>query len=469
MPKEQELTLKAAAKGFDRTAKDVDKVTEAEAKLKEETKQLVESQKQVAEATLQATEAQEKYTGSLREAGAGLAKIVLSAGGVSFAFRRLGRVLLAGRAIKATVYGITQIILLLKEEIQWRERIVQVMKRQARAQDDLSQKRQGSRAMLAEIAGRRAFGGFESPTVEREVQAKKEAAAAQYTRLSVESLNLAFGTYGDIEGLTRQQLTRAAMLAQFDELHPDDQRSKAAKKRYLERRLKQFSERFETYERTETLAGFGHGRKEFRPAGGTERAQEIWKQLQAGAGAKAELEAEVRKFFGRGKTEEEIAELLKLLQSYRGAPPFQMAPPKRGYEPQAEYDLPYGTGYWGQFKEKLGLWKSKARMPTTEANEIRLFVYNIATAAGRGGPKPPPFKRMEWEYEDYAWGRGRYAWGEPGFMEGSGRGPVTPPTVVNTYNTYNNQNQKHVHRGAGGPQHRITNGVARGRWIEGQF
>lgn len=87
-----------------------------------------------------------------------------------------------------------------------------------RAHDELAATQAAQRMTLETISGWREFGGFEAADTSRYVQARAANAAMQFTQLLPEDINLAFGTFGDIEGFSHRDLVELAILAHLHKL-----------------------------------------------------------------------------------------------------------------------------------------------------------------------------------------------------------------------------------------------------------
>ena len=227
-----------------------------------------------------------EVAGVVRDVTAGVAGMVLTVRGLSKAMRATK---VAWRVLPSAMMIVRsgrRIISILKQEIAMRLRLVEVMKIQGKAQDELLRTQLSQQQRLQDVAGRRRIGGFESVEAAHWAQAMATRAKEQFTRLSPEAIDVAFGTFGDIEGLTQRQLTDMAILAQEDKLQDlDTDWSRNVLKRYLENKQRRQRETIEKFARVETRLGAGMGRGEYRTGQPTVRAQRAAMEIQAGAGA----------------------------------------------------------------------------------------------------------------------------------------------------------------------------------------
>lgn len=106
-------------------------------------------------------------------------------------------------------------------EIKERKRISEIHKARGRADDARWVKQLAQRQTLQDIAGWRDIGGFETSHVARKVQARAANAAMRYPSLLPEEINLAFGIFGDLDGISYDELVHLAIAAHLEELEID--------------------------------------------------------------------------------------------------------------------------------------------------------------------------------------------------------------------------------------------------------
>lgn len=330
----QKFTSEVVVEGADQAAKDFAKVVAAQAKLADETERTARAYDEAAENALelaaserileqQARSLQDETEGlsgrfrkaerRWRDAGGAASSIAWGLAKVVVAIRSTVAALRLLPAIGAVVQGGMAIVQVLRDEIAARERLAEVIKLQSRAHDELRTGQIQQQETLERRAGQRSVGGFDTDTARR-VQAAAAGAQKQFTQLQPQDIDAAFGIFGDIEGLSQKDLTDLAIIAGFGELKVDLKRSRAALKARADTLLRRFREsgRITTFAQRETVQGEGVGAAEFRPAGPTERAQEVAEQAATAGGPKAQLREHLRKVLPPGTDIERAVKLLEL-------------------------------------------------------------------------------------------------------------------------------------------------------------
>ncbi len=379
MPGEKKLRITATAEGFEKVASKIDRVTEAEGRLAQQT----EESGKVSETVAKQRRKLDDALGTVGSITVVFTKLALVIRKTFFALRlfaSIGAILSAMRAIRQAV----------KEEIAERERLIAVMKIQGAVQDELKNRAQKQKDVLERIAGRRREGGFGTADIARGVQAGAARAAEQFTQLEPQDINLAFGTFGDIEGLSQKNLTDLAAVASFGQLKPEEGMDPAALKRYADYLLKRFRERIDKFARVETVQGQGLGRPEFAPAGPTEQAQAAAEEMRTPDGGAAVFAKRLAALMSAGADLEQALMLAKRFGSaeelekhvlglggrafgVEGATtlnPFRTLSKSLKAVPEVEIALPDQPGFVNQLLDRLGLTKEYVTLKKSEYEEL---------------------------------------------------------------------------------------------------
>lgn len=403
--------------GFDDTAQKADNLSESIGQVKEQTEGVSQASQ----------EGGAGWGGWAAQLAVGVAKLGMALRAASRAFKMLP---VAG----AVVHGILSIRSALKAEIAERLRLIEVMKIQGRVLDELRDKQLDQKATLEQIASRRGVGGFENEDVARRVQVGAARAKAQYPQLSEANINRAFGTFGDVPGLSQEQLTRLAEADYFTKLKVDiGVRSyDSLRRQAMVRNLTPLEARgeFAKFERTETVQGPGLGRGEFRTGQPTEAAQRALEELRAREGNEAELRRQLEEILPPEADIDRAVRLGKLFGSKEALEKHKVGFTNalrplttmlnRLLHGRVELMLPDQPGFGSQLAETLG---------TTLTYE----------------------KMRPEEYENLVRALGQIE------REGTPRQRTGPPVIVNSVTNYN-QNQRHTFPSARAQQEAISNG-----------
>ena len=273
----QDLKLRARAEGFEAAAKKVGELTDAEALLEKQTKQVGEAAAKVAGQIDEMADARDRLdeqTDGLDQSSKRGEKSWKDTAGVlglvSAALLKLGTALRSTifllklfAAVGAVLKGMAAVRQALRDDIEERLRLIEVMKIQGKAADELQQRTLSQKDTIERIASGRRQGGFKTPDAARAAQVGARRAREQFSQLTEADVNQAFGLFAD-QGFSQDELTNLAIIESFGELNVGADLPEAVQKRLARRRLRRLQGRVDTFASRETLQGQGRGRGEFR-------------------------------------------------------------------------------------------------------------------------------------------------------------------------------------------------------------
>lgn len=161
-------------------------------------------------------------------------------------------------AVGLMVISVAVIMNVEYQEFEARGRIDRRMRAQSRLLDELRARQIAQQRALERRADLRRIGGFDADTARR-AQAGAQRAQDRYSQLQPQDIEAAFAIFGDIEGLSHEDLTRLAIIASFGELNVDLNRSRPDLKERADTLLRRFQERTTIFITRETLQGEGVG------------------------------------------------------------------------------------------------------------------------------------------------------------------------------------------------------------------
>ncbi len=167
----------------------------------------------------------------------------------------------------AIIAGLREIGKVLRDEIAARLRLTEVIREQSRAREKEVNEQLRQKEAVERVAGRRRIGGFATAEIATEVQVRATTAQKQFTQLRPGDINQAFDTFGDVEGLSQQDLIDLSIIAGFGELEMDPRRSRKALKQRADKLLKRFRGRIDIFKGRELVQGQRGAPKNSDPPG----------------------------------------------------------------------------------------------------------------------------------------------------------------------------------------------------------
>lgn len=411
---QQDLKLTAKAEGFDETAKKVDKVAESQGKLTDRVKEYSSAAKEVSSDAADTASNVERMGGAIGRALTEFVKIAIVVKGLRAArdgakgFRRaiqaagsaFGFLVKNGRLmgpLLAVIFASGRSILqTLRDEVKERARILELTKTQASLQDAAEQKQLGEKASLERAAGQRRIGGFADAATASGVQAQAARAKQQFAQLEEGDIGAAFGTFGDVAGLSQKDLTDLAILASQDKL--DDVNRNQSRKGLLsdaKGRIRRGREGIDTFRRRESQQGEGLGDVAFRPgvtergqrvafgdAGNTAQREELLKLLPAGAEESGLLEQAIE-FRRQFASQKEFDDAIVGIASTRG-----LTALKNRLFGKVEVGIPDAPGFGNQAFGAIGITKEFQTLRTEDADAISQAFRGLDRQGRPGGGAP---------------------------------------------------------------------------------
>lgn len=400
----EKLSVEVEVRGHDAAAKDVET-------LKRETAELTEGIKEEEKALTSVTEQTKEYggvIGKLREkvSGAvgqvremagkasvasdalnelsgwaahvafGVTSVMTAIRATSFAIRRL----LPG--VSALTHAGTAMVGTLRDEVKERLRLIEVMKIQSQASDELKNKQLSQKDRIERISDRRRVGGFTADAA-RLAQVQAARAKEQFGYLDDAGIERVVGTFGDV-GLSQENLTNLAIIESFgglDDVDVTKVRSKERIRRIGARTIKRFPEEIAKIAQRETVQGVGLGRAAYRTGQPTEAMQQALAEMQGAEGGEAALRRRLEEELPPGV---DLDRAVRLAQLFGSAEAFEAARISRASprgvtatenilkaRPTVEVGLPDQPGYVSQALGAFGGTKTFETMDFDEFEGLR--------------------------------------------------------------------------------------------------